>query len=325
MADFKRLEVFNLWSTPDKFWIESSKVKTTQLLQITRDGCTGTASISMEPHMGQIPSTASKKAIYGILGIANLPLGQVLIVITRRINVGEVRSVNVWQLDSCELIPIRWKASGTCEPLQLEANRKCLSLLSETLATPYFYFSYNGDITNTLQRLNDQPAPTSGSGQGREAWERLDKRFVWNENLLRPFLEVMAGANDLQPFLTPIIHGAVFIRKMTLNRKPFVWAVITRRSKFRTGTRFFVRGADRAGNAANFNETEQIVEVKGLGITSYVQTRGSMPYMWTQIPNIRYKPKPVVVGSVAESQMAFDSHFTEQKRIYGVPQVDARK
>ena len=61
------------------------------------------------------------------------------------------------------------------------------------------------------------------------------------------------------------------------------------RSRFRTGTRFWVRGADVSGNVANFNETEQIIEVKGVGIASYVQTRGSMPFLWAQIPNIKYK------------------------------------
>ena len=326
--EFKRLEAFTLWSTPDKFWIESTKVKTTHLLQITRDA--NGAQITMEPHLGQIPASANKKSIYGVLGIVNLPLGQVLVVVTRRVNVGEIRGVNVWQLDSAELVPVKWKPSGLCEPLQLEAQKRCLALVSETLSTPYFYFSYNGDITNTMQRLNEQVGSSNAAVQGKEAWERLDRRFVWNEHLLQPFLDVKANANDLHAFLTPLVHGAVFIRRVSLNRKPFTWAIFTRRSRNRTGTRFFVRGSDARGHVANFNETEQIVEVKGKGVASYVQTRGSMPFFWVQTPNIKYKPVPVIQGLPHESDNAFANHFREQKRLYGAPQVainliDAKK
>ena len=70
------------------------------------------------------------------------------------------------------------------------------------------------------------------------------------------------------------------------------WAILTRRSRYRTGTRYFVRGADDAGNVANFCETEQIIEKRSSGLAaSYVQTRGSMPMKWTQTPDIYYKPK----------------------------------
>ena len=112
----------------------------------------------------------------------------------------------------------------------------------------------------------------------------------------------------MHAFLTPIIHGGVFVRRVKINDRPLTWAIITRRyrsllnqhksvlmmfssdrSRFRTGTRFWVRGADVSGNVANFNETEQIIEVKGVGIASYVQTRGSMPFLWAQIPDIKYK------------------------------------
>ena len=77
MGEFKRLESLTLWSTPDKFWIESSKVKTTHLLQVAREQAEGQCQVSMEPHLGQIPASANKKTIYGVLGLHTLPLGQV--------------------------------------------------------------------------------------------------------------------------------------------------------------------------------------------------------------------------------------------------------
>ena len=75
-------------------------------------------------------------------------------------------------------------------------------------------------------------------------------------------------------------------------QEQITWSILSRRSKYRTGTRFFVRGSDDNGNVANFCETEQILEKRSAGLlASYVQTRGSMPMKWTQTPDIHYKPK----------------------------------
>lgn len=68
---------------------------------------------------------------------------------------------------------------------------------------------------------------------------------------------------------------------------------------------------------ANFCETEQLVMEAGMGIASYVQTRGSMPMKWEQTPNIRYKPKPKLVGDYEDSVRSFRLHFQQQVQLYG--------
>ena len=82
------------------------------------------------------------------------------------------------------------------EPLAIEAHKRCMSLLAETLSTPYFYFSYNGDITNAMQRLPETGPATSG----KEAWERLDRRFVWNDFMLSPFLDQVLVHKNISCF-----------------------------------------------------------------------------------------------------------------------------
>ena len=80
-------------------------------------------------------------------------------------------------------------------------------------------------------------------------------------------------------------------------------ALISRRSRFRAGTRFFRRGIDHDGNVANFNETEQILLVEEPGGSagtyatrlSLVQIRGSVPLFWTEINNLRYKPDLLIM------------------------------
>ena len=58
-------------------------------------------------------------------------------------------------------------------------------------------------------------------------------------------------------------------------------ALISKRSILRSGTRFNARGIDDAGNAANFVETEQIIQMDDL-LLSYVMVRGSVPIFWEQ-------------------------------------------
>lgn len=66
--------------------------------------------------------------------------------------------------------------------------------------------------------------------------------------------------------------------------------LISRRSRFRAGTRYLRRGIDEKGKVANYVETEQILVFKQY-ITSFVQTRGSIPLFWSQ-PGFRYRPPP---------------------------------
>ncbi len=88
-------------------------------------------------------------------------------------------------------------------------------------------------------------------------------------------------------------------------------ALISRRSRFRAGTRYFRRGIDHDGNVANFNETEQVLLVEGpttpgsvrtsddnyAAKLSYVQIRGSVPVFWSEINTLRYKPDLQIMGA----------------------------
>src|SRR5260221_7146001 len=73
--------------------------------------------------------------------------------------------------------------------------------------------------------------------------------------------------------------------------------LISRRSRYRAGTRYFRRGVDHDGHVANFNETEQIATVPSQAdpndaatTLSFVQIRGSVPIFWSEINTLRYKP-----------------------------------
>ena len=77
------------------------------------------------------------------------------------------------------------------------------------------------------------------------------------------------------------------------------------------------------GTVANFVETEQILELKPHSsskapvVCSFVQIRGSIPLLWSQIPNVKYKP-PTKVSPTADTEPAFDAHISDLLQAYKV-------
>jgi len=77
------------------------------------------------------------------------------------------------------------------------------------------------------------------------------------------------------------------------------------------------------GTVANFVETEQIVELKPRDsskpavVSSFIQVRGSIPLLWSQIPNVKYKP-PTRVSPTAATEPAFDNHISDILQSYKV-------
>jgi hypothetical protein len=87
--------------------------------------------------------------------------------------------------------------------------------------------------------------------------------------------------------------------------------------------RFLVRGNDKNGFAANYVETEHIVVEKKrnentkTNLLSYIQVRGSIPFMWTQCPNLQLNPKIALNDDYSENVNSFRKHVTEMKDNYG--------
>ena len=80
--------------------------------------------------------------------------------------------------------------------------------------------------------------------------------------------------------------------------------------------RFNVRGTNDDGHVANFVETEQVIYLDN-EVTSYVQTRGSVPLFWEQ-PGIQVGSHKVKISRGFEaSAPAFDRHLDMIKQRYG--------
>ncbi|MCI4395385.1 hypothetical protein PGIGA_G00179660 [Pangasianodon gigas] len=294
-------ERFNLHMTPEKFYIEACDDGANDVLVIDRASTEMTLTGVMN-----IPPSGVTRPICGIMGTIRLVAGMYLIVITRKKKVGDLFGHAVWKAVEFDLIPYKKTILHLTEN-QMQDNKMFLSMINNVLNTDGFYFCTNYDLTHTQQRL----ANTSPEFQEMSLLERADQRFVWNGNLLRDF----TAQPELHKFTFPVIHGFIVMKPCCINGKVFEWMLISRRSCFRAGVRYYVRGIDSEGHAANFVETEQIVQYNN-SRASFVQTRGSMPFFWSQRPNLKYKPKPQI-SSTTNHLDGFQRHFDSQILIYG--------
>lgn len=141
----------------------------------------------------------------------------------------------------------------------------------------------------------------------------LDRRFVWNMNMLLPFARQKV---DVAQWATPVIRGGVVFRTIYAGAHQVRLGVISRISSERAGKRLITRGVDDDGNVANFVETEQLV-IYGERLVSFVQTRGSVPVFWEQ-PGLQIGSHKVRLSRSYEAACpAFERHFRRLERLYG--------
>nr|CAI5823134.1 unnamed protein product [Callosobruchus analis] len=189
--------------------------------------------------------------------------------------------------------------------------------------TNSFYYSRTTDLTNSLQRLCN--LEKQGAIDPQALWKTVDDRFFWNKHMLKSIIELENPLCD--PWILPIIQGYIQIEqcKVEMGRELidtdqksyeiFTLCILSRRSRFRAGTRYKRRGVDENGEVANYVETEQMVIYQTHEV-SFVQIRGSVPVYWSQ-PGFKYRPPPRIDKGEAETQVAFEKHFNKEIQRYG--------
>lgn len=267
--------------------------------------------ITIETFAMQTPQAGPATKIHGIIGVIRLIACPYLIVITGASTIGHLWDQPILKVENTDIIPFSKTTLHLTEE-QAKYNTNYLSMVKSVLNTESFYYSTTYDLTHTLQRLNQPPPGFLTVSMA----ERADPRFFWNSYLVEEF----SRSNDnLRKFCTPIMQGFISVKGITINGFNFTWAIISRRSTKRAGCRLFMRGTDSDGNPANFVETEQILEYSG-GKCSFVQVRGSIPLVWSQLPNIKYKPPPVPTTGSNQVDV-LRKHLDHLVSTYGRPVV----
>ncbi|KAL7531967.1 hypothetical protein ACHAXR_006016 [Thalassiosira sp. AJA248-18] len=232
---------------------------------------------------------------------------------------------------------------------------------------PYYYTDENNG--NDDDEGESSSSSSFSDNKIRGSHQRRDPRFFWNEqpalSLLPPcpppshpsgnnasLLESSSPYALLLDHVIPVTSAFVGVQRnvpipspppspsttttkaaaTTVVKEKYDQILISRRSKYRTGTRFTRRGTDDTGAVANYAETEQICFIVGycddddgsgtnydkeeedddddddddsntsnhrrrlLEVYSHVQTRGSIPLHWSSPANVKaYRPR-VYIG-----------------------------
>jgi len=234
-------------------------------------------------------------------------------------------------------------------PQQERDEAQYLALLNEAFANHTFYFSHTHDVTQTLQRLSalkpHLPGSSSGGlnnsanddstswlfspGSGNSEvprWKQADPRFFWNRGVVGVLIKAEA-----HEFITPVMSAFISMRpSLSAAGLKFSLLFVSRRSRFRQGSRFTRRGADDQGHCANFVETEQALLFDSGAMASFVQVRGSIPCNWSSHCSLKYAPK-VLVGpsSLPANRNAFARHLSvlhgEYEEVFMLNLIDKKK
>ena len=224
------------------------------------------------------------------------------------------------------------------DPRERLERRLVEEVLKMVNLTDSFYYSLTGDVTNTIQRRTQnatslgkekdqiQRRTQNATSLGKEKDQKeihvnLDDRFFWNRVMIGSLLDCPNEMKDVSShWIVPIIQGyfesgTSFLSTDSGHEVESTLIVISRRSRFRAGTRYKRRGVDEAGKCANYVETEQILKYDS-HILSFVQVRASVPVYWTQSGH-SYRPPPVLERTFEESFQAFKEHFRQELALYG--------
>mgnify|MGYP001190028272 CR=1 FL=1 len=214
--------------------------------------------------------------------------------------------------------------AGACIPsgarkIAEEKKKEFLKLFNDSDG---FYFSYTGDLTNSLQRQHEY----QDLNKDLPVWRRVDDRFFFNKAMLQEVIDLQDTRAD--GWILPLIHGFVEMQEVNIEsalleavgedtKLPHYYrlCIISRRQAARAGTRYKRRGVDEDGKVANYVETEQIILYHTYAL-SFVQIRGSKPVFWSQ-PGYKYRPPPRIDRSESENLEAFNKHFREQMDVHG--------
>jgi len=291
-----------LWEFPDCYIFEPIDGLADLLLSVSRSNGTMNLVEALPPRGSSTPKV---QIVYGVIGVLKLAVGSYFLVITDRDCVGSYLGHAIFKVTGLKVLPCN-NALNTTSAEQKKMESEFSELLDAAERTIGLHFSYDINLTLSAQRLHE----LGDEYKSLPLWRQAEPRFLWNSYLLEPLIE-----NKLNQYLLPVIQGSFQNINAEVGSEKVNVTLIARRCTRRIGTRMWRRGADAEGYAANFVETEQIMQSKGF-TASYVQVRGSMPFLWEQIVDLTYKPSFDIVRQ-EEAPRVLERHFHDLQKKYG--------
>lgn len=292
-----------LWEFPDLFVVETTDGSPGSCLAISRvDG-----SMNLIAELPECSSVRVPKiwTIFGVIGMLKLLAGSYLLVIVERECVGSYLGHPIFKISSLKIFPCDQSLKNSTEG-QKKMENEFSALLHAAEKTSGLYFSYDVNLTLCSQRLHD----LGEESKLLPLWRQAEPRFLWNNYMMEVLID-----NKLDPYLLPVVQGSFQNFQVAIGKDIIDVTLIARRCTRRTGTRMWRRGADSDGYVANYVESEQILQLNGFS-ASFVQVRGSIPFIWEQIVDLTYKPKFEIVRP-EEAPRVVERHFLDMRKKYG--------
>jgi hypothetical protein len=339
---------------PDMLWIQTRpKDQPRQTLRISMSADTGEWQVE---ESATAPAITKWVPIEGIYGIYQVPSGVLWALISKTdpiLSAPKLGDNSSWwkirKVNNLELVHMS-RPNTLLSSAHLKEEVRQLRLLRKSLKQHDLYFCPDGssvvpDMTKNLQQSFDECLQSSSSSSSNEAtwWQsqdrRPDSRFFWNQASVDPLLERYQTTNSgtlerrltdkLLQYVIPVTSAFVGIQSNLTagdDEIPGLMVyheiLISRRSRYRAGTRFTKRGADASGAVANYAETEQVCLVVDESntlqqCTSHVQTRGSIPLRWSSPTDIKtYRPRIRIGTDPLAQARALRLHLVEQHSYY---------
>ena len=248
--------------------------------------------------------------------------------------IGKIAKHTINRANNLRLIPLFYSNLIKKEKIY-DLEFKYVSIFQSADFSKEMYFSYNYNMTKTLQRNFIENFKSELSSTYDKNFYKDNKTneidlekitnhyFLWNFFHLSEFTQCVK--NEL--WFVYFIYGYFEQIETIIYGLRFLVTVIARRNRFYAGTRYLKRGINNDGQVANDVESEQILEEVSTtcserpSITSYVHIRGSVPIYWHQ-DQTSILPKPDI--KLNFSDIRFDAtkrHFYILSKRYGQPSV----
>ena len=271
---------------------------------------------------------------YAIFGFVKFHLGYYAIMVSDINKIGKIAKYTINRANNLRLIPLFYSNLIKKEKIY-DLEFKYVSIFQSAEFAKEMYFSYNYNMTKTLQRNFIENFKTEICASYEKNFYKdnssneidLDKitnhYFLWNYYHLSEFVNCVK--NEL--WFVYFIYGYFEQIETIIYGLRFLVSVIARRNRFYAGTRYLKRGINNDGQVANDVETEQILEEVSTtcserpSITSYVHIRGSVPIYWHQ-DQTSILPKPDIKCNFTDIRFdATKRHFYILSKRYGQPSV----
>ena len=247
---------------------------------------------------------------YGIVGCLDGKIQKYMIYIDEVEKKGKFLGANIYKIKQFKYIPY------DSENIAIEDSDYILMINDFLERNPLFY-SDKIDLTMSFQYLRKRYE--SKSSPDTTIFRYTNHIYCWNSNLAGIYNRSYNSPDDnkneeIQHFIYPIINGFFGTCDGNEYNPNLELTLIARKDIRRSGMRFLIRGADNNGYVANCVEVEEILIYKEGGdiiVNSFVQMRGSIPFLWTQEPTIQLNPKIQVNDNYPQNYNAFSTHINE--------------